>query len=181
MGFIACPELKNNHWRWLERFMPFSKYFASFQPVYEQSPDTAWKRLFKEQSVITLFTRAILNPIRNLCSTICLKCQADHAAPLARKLQAARLARSPQPTAGCRLGFWRDKYTDGVSAETGKWPWFVSPCGQMKLLVRASTWHFAFVTILPFQGADRVPFKIQGNLEAVSTQNVWELAFPIEN
>lgn len=31
----------------------------------------------------------------------------------------------------------------------------------MKLLVRASTWHPAFVTILPFQGADRVPFKIQ--------------------
>lgn len=36
-----------------------------------------------------------------------------------------------------------------------------TPCGQMKLLVRASTRHFAFVTILPFQGADRVPFKIQ--------------------
>lgn len=75
--------------------------------------------------------------------------------------KAVRLARSPQPTAGCRLGSCRDHYTAGVSAEAGKWPWFVSPCGQMKLLVRASTWHFVLVTILPFQGADRVPFRIQ--------------------
>lgn len=46
-------------------------------------------------------------------------------------------------------------------AEIAKWPWFASPCGQMKLLVRTSTWHSAFATILPFQRADRVPFKIQ--------------------
>lgn len=93
--------------------------------------------------------------------TICLKCQADHAAPVARELQAARLARSRQPTAGCNLGVCWDNYIAGGSAETGNWPWFASPCGQMKLLVRASTWHFAFVTFLPFQRADRAPFKIQ--------------------
>lgn len=80
---------------------------------------------------------------------------------MARELQAARLARSRQPTAWCNLGFCWDNYIAGGSAETGKWPWFASPCGQMKLLVRASTWHFAFVTFLPFQRADRAPFKIQ--------------------
>lgn len=52
--------------------------------------------------------------------TICLKCQADHAAPVARELQAARLARSRQPTAGCNLGVCWDNYIAGGSAETGK-------------------------------------------------------------
>lgn len=49
----------------------------------------------------------------------------------------------------------------GITMLQGKWPWFASPCSQMKLFVRASTWHSAIVPIVPFQGADRVPFKIQ--------------------
>lgn len=85
----------------------------------------------------------------------------DHAAPVARKLQAASLARSPEPTAGCRLGFCWDNTLQGKGRDSQVTLLCFPPCGQMKLPMRASTRHFAFVTLLPFQGADRAPFKIQ--------------------
>lgn len=63
--------------------------------------------------------------------------------------------------ARCRSGSCWDNHIARVSAETSKWPWFASSHGQMKSLMKASTWPFACVTILPFQWVDTAPFKIQ--------------------